>query len=158
MNNIITDNEEDVDQSLTDERVAHIIRQVSRDFQECLESRLQPYGVNHGFWSYLRELWNEEGLSKKDLSERVNLSEPTTHSVTKRMEAAGLIEFKPIVEGKPRHLVYLSDRGRELRSILEPFAMEINDIALSGFSDDDVKQFRKLLLMMHHNLTKIPVD
>lgn len=158
MNNKFTDHERSLDQSLTEDRVAHIIRQVTRDLHECLESRLQPYGVNHGFWSYLRELWNEEGLSKKDLSERVNLSEPTTHSVMKRMEAAGLVELKPIVEGKPRRLVYLSDRGRELRSVLEPFAMEINDIAMFGFSDDDVRQLRKLLLMMHYNLTKMPAD
>ncbi|WP_051299290.1 MarR family winged helix-turn-helix transcriptional regulator [Marinobacterium litorale] len=138
--------------SLSEERIAHIIRQCARDFYNSLEKRLQPYGVNHGFWAYLRELWVEEGISQRDLSERVGLTGPTTNSVIKRMEAAGLVELRPIVEGKPRRVVYLTKRGRELRDILEPLAKEVNDIAVAGMEHEEVVLIRNLLLRIHTNL------
>lgn len=140
--------------SLSEERIAHIVRQCSRDFFNSLEKRLQPYGVNHGFWAYLRELWAEEGVSQRELSERVGLTGPTTNSVIKRMEASGLVELRPIVEGKPRRVVYLTERGRALKDVLEPLAKEVNDVAVEGMSEDETKQIRCLLLRIHENLVK----
>ncbi|MBR7890159.1 MULTISPECIES: MarR family winged helix-turn-helix transcriptional regulator [Marinomonas] len=137
------------------ERLAHIVRQVVRDFQVCLESQLQPHGVNHGYWSYLRELWSEEGLSQRELSERVGLSEPTTNSVVKRMEAAGLLELRPIVEGKPRRLVYLTPKGRSLQSVLVPKAEVINLLAVEGISEEKVAILRECLLTVHNNLATL---
>ena len=140
------------------ERIAHIVRQVVRDFQVCLESQLQPYGVNHGYWSYLRELWSEEGLSQRELSERVGLSEPTTNSVVKRMEAAGLLELRPIVKGKPRRLVYLTQKGRDLQSELVPKAEMINKIAVDGIPEEQVAALRACLLTIHKNLSKLELE
>ena len=45
--------------SLQEERLAHIVRRVMRDFQVSLELDLVAHGVNYGFWFYLRELWQE---------------------------------------------------------------------------------------------------
>ncbi len=137
---------------LVDERLAHIVRQLARDFQNCLEERIQPYGVNHGFWAYLRELWEEDGVSQRDLSERVGLSGPTTNSVVKRMVVADLVELCPIVEGKPRMLVHLTDRGRSLRGVLEPLAEEVNTIAVRDMSSDETDILRTFLLKMLSNL------
>ncbi|NRP46578.1 MULTISPECIES: MarR family winged helix-turn-helix transcriptional regulator [unclassified Marinobacterium] len=146
-------NELDV-QNFESERLAHILRQVVRDFQVCLESRLQPHGVNHGYWSYLRELWAEEGLSQRELSERVGLAEPTTNSVVKRMESAGLLELKPIVEGKPRRLVYLTPKGRDLEKALVPQAEEINKVATYGLPEEQITLLRESLILIHKNLIK----
>ena len=136
------------------ERMAHIVRELSKQYYNSLERRLQPYGVNHGFWGYLRELWNEEGISQKTLSERVGLTGPTTNSVIKRMSAAGLIELRPIIEGKPRLVVYLTEYGKKLKDTLEPLAKEVNDVAQSGMSPEEIAIVRKYLLNMHSNLVK----
>lgn len=136
------------------ERMAHIVRELTKQYYNSLERRLQPYGVNHGFWGYLRELWNEEGISQKTLSERVGLTGPTTNSVVKRMSAAGLIELRPIIEGKPRQVVYLTEYGKKLKDTLEPLAKEVNDLAQSGMSPEEIAIVRKYLLNMHSNLVK----
>lgn len=136
------------------ERMAHIVRELSKQYYNSLERRLQHYGVNHGFWGYLRELWNEEGISQKTLSERVGLTGPTTNSVVKRMSAAGLVELRPIIEGKPRQVVYLTEYGKKLKDTLEPLAKEVNDVAQSGMSSEEIAIVRKYLLNMHSNLVK----
>ena len=137
---------------LSDERMAHIIRELARAFQNSLEQRLLSHGVSFGFWAYLRELWNDDGISQRDLSDRLGLSGPTTHSVVKRMQKAGLVEMRPIREDKPRRLVYLSKRGRELRTVLEPLAEEVNALAVSGIAPDRVQELRRDLLRIHENL------
>lgn len=139
--------------ALSDERIAHIIRELARGFQNSLERRLLSHGVSFGFWAYLRELWNEDGISQRDLSDRTGLSGPTTHSVIKRMEKAGLVELRPIREDKPRRAVYLSRRGRELRGILEPLAEEVNALAVKDIGHDRLQELRLDLLQIHENLS-----
>jgi len=137
---------------LSDERIAHIVRELAREYQNSLERRLLAHGVSFGFWAYLRELWNDDGTSQRDLSDRLGLAGPTTHSVIKRMEKAGLVELRPIREDKPRRLVYLSRRGRELRTVLEPLAEEVNALAVEGISSDRLRELRSDLLRIHENL------
>lgn len=147
-----------IDHNLSGERIAHIVRLVTRDFYNSLETRLQPHGVNHGFWAYLRELWAGEGISQSELSQRVGLTSPTTNAVIKRMEASGLVELRPIVKGKPRCVVYLTERGKELRHVLEPLAQEVNDLAVVGMDNEQIEQIRTLLLHVHCNLIKDMAD
>jgi len=139
--------------ALSDERIAHVIRELSRAFQNSLEKRLLSHGVSFGFWAYLRELWNEDGVSQRDLSDRIGLTGPTTHSVIKRMAKAGLVELRPIREDKPRRLIYLSRRGRELRGILEPLAEEVNALAVKDIAGDRLQALRRDLLKIHDNLS-----
>ncbi len=138
---------------LADERIAHIVRGVARAFQTSLERRLAAHGVGFGFWVYLRVLWAEDGLSQRTLSDRVGLTGPTTHAVVKRMEAAGLVELKPVVAGKPRRVVRLSEEGRRLQHVLEPLAEEVNDLARQGLTTAEQSALRDSLLRLYDNLT-----
>lgn len=139
-------------EKLASQRVAHVIWEVNRVLQSCLERRLLRHDVSFGFWPYLRVLWDHEGLSQKGLSDLVGLTGPTTHSVIKRMEQAGLVELRPIVKGKPRRTVYLSEKGRNLRGVLEPLAMEVNDLLLDDLNAEEQVQLRNLLLKAYGNL------
>ncbi len=134
------------------ERMAHIVREVDRAFQASPERRLAPHGVNFGFWAYLRVLWGQDGLSQKALSDLVGLTGPTTHSVVKRMEEADLVELRPIVAGKPRRAVYLSERGKALRNVLEPLAVDVNTLALSQLDESESQLLRTLMLKVHDSL------
>ncbi|MCP4595203.1 MarR family winged helix-turn-helix transcriptional regulator, partial [Neptuniibacter sp.] len=82
------------------------------------------------------------------------LTGPTTNSVIKRMLAAGLVELRPITEGKPRQVVYLTEYGKSLKDTLEPLAKEVNDVAQSGMSLEEIEIVREYLLNMHSNLMK----
>jgi MarR family transcriptional regulator, organic hydroperoxide resistance regulator len=152
MDEHILKTDETIPPRIKDERLGHVVRQLNREFQTSLESRLLPCGVNFGFLAYLRALWEEEGSSQIDLSERVGLSGPTTHSVIKRMEAAGLVELRPMVEGKPRRAVFLSEQGRNIRKTLEPMAEEVNAVAVAGLTEEEKVQLRELLIKLYLNL------
>ena len=47
-------------------------RAMCREFAE----RMAPHGVTLGLWPYLRALWEGDGLTQRELSERAGLQEP----------------------------------------------------------------------------------
>src|SRR3954463_12458355 len=71
--------------------LGYLVRDANRAFQRLLERRIAPHGVTRGQWYFLRVLWEEDGLSQRELSARVGMMEPTTVIALRGMEKAGLI-------------------------------------------------------------------
>lgn len=141
-----------------EERLARLIRLTARAFNRSLTLRLSSSGVTFGQWIFLRILWGEDGLSQRELSERANLTEPTAHTALSRMEELGLINRRN-TEGNRRRLhAFLTDKGRALRDVLEPLAVEANDLAVAGLSDDEQQVLRKALSVMIANLERDEAD
>lgn len=133
------------------DRMAHLVRHVSRGFRRTLELRLAEHGISFGQWSFLRILWREDGISQRELSLRAGVMAPTTHTAIHRMEEQGLVELRR-ERGKGRARVYLSARGRRLERQLVPLAEDVNAVALAGMSPDETAMLRRLLLIMVENL------
>ena len=70
--------------------LGYLVRDANRAFQRLLEKRISPHGVTRGQWYFLRVLWEEDGLSQRELSARVGMMEPTTVIALRGMEKAGL--------------------------------------------------------------------
>jgi DNA-binding MarR family transcriptional regulator len=143
-----------IQESYVDERVAHLVRLAARGFNRSLQLRLAEHGITFGQWVFLRILWQEEGLSQRELSERANLTEPTVHTALARLERMGLIERRTFVGNRRRQHAYLTERARELRAVLEPLAMDVNERALEGLDEATRQTLRAALLTMLGNLTR----
>lgn len=135
-----------------DERVARLVRLAARGFNRALQLRLQTENVTFGQWIFLRILWREDGLSQRELSDRAHLTEPTAHTALIRMEELGFIVRRNVEGNKRRQHAFLTAKGWELRDLLEPLALEVNDAALAGLSEDEQKTLRKALATMIRNL------
>lgn len=137
----------------SNERFAHIVRMLSRSFRRSLEFRLSEHTISFGQWIFLRILWDEDGLSQRELSLRAGVMEPTAHTALQKMEVMGLIERRAPNPEKRRLLVFLSKRGHDLRKNLVPLAEEANRIAMQGLDEADIERTRKVLLAMVENLS-----
>ncbi len=135
-----------------DERLAHIVRLLSRNFRRSLEYRLSEHKISFGHWIFLRILWDEDGLSQKELSRRAGLMEPTVHSAITKMENLDLVEKRAPNPEKRRQLVYLTNKGSELRENLIPLAEETNRVAVDGINEKELVAMRRQLLKMIDNL------
>lgn len=137
-----------------DERLARLVRLAARGFNRSLQIRLRTQNVTFGQWIFLRILWKEDGLSQRELSERANLTEPTAHTALLRMEELGYIVRRNIEGNKRRQHAFLTPKGWELRDQLEPLAIEANDIAVAGLTEDEQLILRKALAVMIRNLER----
>ena len=141
-------------EAVPDDRFAHLVKDATRSFQRALQLRLGEWGVPFGQWTFLRVLWEHDGLTQKELSDEVGVMEPTTFTVVRAMELRGWIERCLRATNKKNVHIYLTDDGRALKAKLVPLAEEVNRIGAAGLSVQDVATARNVLLAIILNLAE----
>jgi DNA-binding MarR family transcriptional regulator len=141
-------------ETVPDDRLAHLVRDVARAQMRALQRRLAEHGVSFGHWTYLRILWTQDGLTQRELSTRAGVMEPTTTAAVKAMEAMGLVR-RVQREGNRKNVhVQLTPTGHALRERLVPLAEDVNRVSIDGLPDAAVAQMRQHLLAMIENLAR----
>ena len=135
-----------------DDSIAYQLRQTYKLFVQNLQPLLDEHNVPLGMWYFLRALWEEDGLTQSQISERIGLVAPTTVEQVRNMEKRGLLERRRSAEDRRKIHVFLTAEGRALRDKLLPFAPYVNQIALAGLSPGEVGFLRLVLARMQQNL------
>ncbi len=134
--------------------VGYLVRQTHRAFTRSLQARIAPHGVSVGMWFFLRALWQEDGISQRELSHRVGMMEPTTASALNTMERRGFVRRLRNRTDRRILNVFLTERGRALKRELLPLAAEVNEVALRGVAADEVARVRAVLGKLQANLDR----
>ena len=100
-------------------------------------------------------LWTEDGLSQRELSERVGMMEPTTVIALRSMENAGFIRRVRSKEDRRKTHVWLTPKAKRMRDGLLTLAREINAQADAGIAAEDIAVFRRVVAQMTKNLDKV---
>jgi hypothetical protein len=77
--------------AVPNDRLGHAVKDLAREYVHGLQMRLMVHSVSHGYWSFLRMLWERDGVTQRELSEFAGPTEPTTYSALNSMEALGYI-------------------------------------------------------------------
>jgi len=139
-------------ESVPNDRLAHLIRDVARIQQRALQQRLAAFEVSFGHWTFLRILWVRDGLTQKELSDLAGVMEPTTFTAVKAMEQMGLIARRQLEGNRKNMHVFLTPSGRALQDKLVPLAEEVNRLSVRGLPDETVVLMRQSLLAVIENL------
>ena len=138
--------------AVPDDRLAHLVRDSGRAYSRALQTRLSQHDVPFGHWTFLRILWESDGLTQSELSAQAGVMEPTTFSAMKKMESLGYITRRHSPENKKNLYVHLTTKGRKLKQILVPLAEQVNQVSVKGISAQDVVTTRRVLLCILTNL------
>lgn len=134
--------------------LGYLCRIAFRRFSRALEERTIGHGVSSGQWRFLRVLWQAEGLTQRELSERVGMREPTTVIALRGLEKSGLVERRPSTADRRKMHVHLTPRARALQRALSPFVAEVNAIATQGLDATEVAELKRLLALVGRNLAE----
>ena len=141
-------------EAVPNDRLAHLIKDATRALVRALSMRLAEHGVSFGHWSFLRILWEGDGLTQRELSEQAGVMEPTTFSALKAMERLGYITRRQLGTDRKKIYVFLTPKGRALKSHLVPAAEAVNAIAVNGIRPAEVAATRAVLLTIIENMTR----
>ena len=139
-------------EAVPNDRLAHLVKHAARGLARALQMRLTEHGVSYGHWTFLRVLWESEGLTQRQLSTQAGVMEPTTFSALKAMAQLGYITRRPSVHNRKEVHVYLTPKGRALKEKLVPLAEEVNEVALRAVAASDIAATRRTLLALIRNL------
>lgn len=135
-----------------EQSVGHQVRWTHRALQRELEAQIRPYGITLGMWYFLRALWEEDGLSQRELSDRAGTSEPTTVTALHAMEKRGLVVRVQNTDDRRKSNIYLTQPARSLRNLLLPTAREVNRTATGDLSRSDIETLKRILTKIRANL------
>ncbi|MEQ8858963.1 MAG: MarR family winged helix-turn-helix transcriptional regulator [Pseudomonadales bacterium] len=140
------------------ESFGQVARLTFRTFARSLETRILDHGVTIGQWRFLRELWREDGITQRELSERLSMREPSTVAAVRSLEAAGLVRRVRDVHDRRKMRIHLTPRARRLREPLLRHVRDVNRIATAGVPKKDLETTRRVLLQLMANLNAAGAD
>lgn len=123
----------------------YLVNHAARLFANGLQARIRPLGLAPAQFMTLLELWEEDGLTQKQLVQRLDVEQATMANTLTRMERDGLVRRKPHPTDGRAQLVYLTAKARSLEEPAKAAAAAQNALALNDLSAEETRQFLDLL-------------
>ncbi len=119
----------------------YLANHMARLFALGLQRRIGPLGLAPAQFMALLELWEHDGLTQKQLVERLDVEQATIANTLARMERDGLVRRKPHPEDARAQQVWLTDRARQLRDPATEAALAQNTDALAPLTNNERADF-----------------
>jgi len=118
----------------------YLINHVARIFARGLTEEIRPLGLAPAQFVILLELWREEGLTQRDLVDRLALEQATVANTLGRMERDGLITRRPMSHDARAQSIHLTAAARKLEKPATAAATAVNQRLLSVLSRAEREQ------------------
>ena len=122
-----------------------------RALRARLDRELRTEGLRLGQYQVLSILWEEDGLTPRELSNRLSVEMPTVTRTVQRMVRDGLVRREDHPSDARSVYIRLTDKGEAMRPMIQRLLERETAHFLSGFSDDERRQFIALLERMLSN-------
>ncbi len=106
---------------------------LAKSFSRALQERGQKLGFAPGQFPVLLELWSEEGITQKQLLDRLDIEQATMANTLARMERDGLILRKKHPTDKRAQQIFLTDKARAMEAEAKAAAIAADQSLFSGF-------------------------
>lgn len=123
----------------------YLVNHLARIFAAALQARIKPMGLSTGVFPVMLHLWQQDGVTQRDLVARVGVEQATMANTLARMERDGLILRRPDPDDGRQRRIWLTERGRGLHADATTAAATENAAVLSGLSTAERDQLIQLL-------------
>ena len=124
-------------------------RAMNREFSE----RIAQHGVSLGLWPFLRALWEKDGLTQRELSEKVRMKGPTTVAALNKLEDRGLVRREENRKDARKINVFLTPDGRKVYRKVIPEVEAVNRQCLDTLSEQEQNDFKDMIKRIRNNVT-----
>lgn len=127
-----------------------------RAMWEANDAAYRRHGVREGQQFILMRLWEQDGQTPGQIAKQLDLATPTVTKAATRMEASGLLTRQPDQHDRRLVRLHLTERGHELKEILDHEMSKLAERALATLSEEERATLIKALTQIRHNLTSTP--
>jgi DNA-binding MarR family transcriptional regulator len=126
--------------------IGPLLHRAHRKAATAFTEALRPLGLQSKHFGALLALRRGDGLSQRELIERLDSDKSSMVRMLDDLESRGLCVRTPDAQDRRAYSVQLTDTGRTVFLDAEQKAMAIVDELLSGFTAAESKQLRDLLV------------
>lgn len=102
------------DRSVTPSRIWFRFLRMHQRGHSAMSSRLRAIGLSVAQFDLLSTLTEAEGITQRDLAERLYVTKGNVSGLVDRLVEAGLVDRKPIPGDRRSHALHLTGEGRRL--------------------------------------------
>jgi DNA-binding MarR family transcriptional regulator len=132
--------------------MAWLIRDVNRLYAATLQPLVSREGVTVCHWYYLRILSEHDGLTQRELSEKVGVHPNTAVPALDNMEKHGLVTRVRHASDRRRMCVHLTPKGRRLRNEMIPDVKAMLYRSIADLRPAELDTFFKVMSRIEQNL------
>jgi DNA-binding MarR family transcriptional regulator len=134
------------------ESLGYQVNHLARLLAQALAVRIAPYGVVPGQFAQLLALFEQDGLTQRELWDRVRIEQATMANTLQRMQRDGLVRCLPEPADGRRIRVYLTEHARAIQPDLYAALRAVNGAATDGLTDAEIAGYMNLMARLIHNL------
>lgn len=142
--------------SLFDEQIGFLMWDTTRKISREFAALIAKYKINSGLVPFLRGLYQQDGLTQRQLADVVQMRASTTLAALRELERLKLIRRSDSRDDGRKNHVHLTARGRTLCTKIVPEAVQFNRRLLRGIRSDEQNILRDLLRRMRDNMQPVP--
>ena len=135
-----------------------MLMRIDRRFMGKCFGQMQELGIYPGQIPVLGLLAYKDGLSQREIAEKLRIKPPTVNVTVQRLEKAGFLCRKADEKDQRISRIYLTEKGRQAKENGIKKVEENEKILLDGFNDIELCLLRRFLEQITENIEKIPVS
>ena len=117
-----------------------------------LDRSLQDAGLRLGQYQLLRLLWEQDGMTPRELAERLDVEMPTVTRTVQRLLRDGFVRREAHPDDARSVRIYLTSRGLEQREGTSRILARETEHALSGFTQSEREHLVALMERITENV------
>lgn len=138
--------------SIGGQSLVYVINRTALKMRNDLNRRFKPYDITAEQWGLLKQLCNQDGVSQKDIADRLIKDQPAITRILDKLEHKGLIERRAHPDDRRAFLIFLTSEGRKVIDLLAPVAKRSLEKALLGLEQGEKELLRRALNRICDNL------
>ena len=121
---------------------------LSKGYQRAwslMREEIEQYDLTPPQFGLLAFLWQQDGLTQAELSEKGQIDRTTIGGLVDRLEKLGLVERRQHPKDRRAHMIHLTERGREMEVPLSACAGRALAKFTKGLNEQEIAELRRIL-------------
>ena len=128
------------------------IKNATKSLERALDLELRgQYGLSGGQWKVILSLSIQNGLSQKDLAERIFVDSTTLVPIIDAMEKKGLVERRTDPKDRRNNNVFLTTKSESFVEPITEIILRMRKIFFKNIPEDDLELTRNTLKKITEN-------
>ncbi len=130
-----------------------LINRTARVFAKSLDSELRSkVGVTFGQWKIIVMLSEQDGLTQKEIADKIGIEGPTLIPMIDKMEKDGYVRREADPEDRRNNKIRRTQRAELMWEKMTECALEVRNRALKDIKAEEIQVLQRVLNKVYDNL------
>ncbi len=111
------------------------------------------YEITAEQWNIIRHLWEEEGLSQREIGDKAAKDKPNITRMLDVLEKKGLLVRQPDPRDRRKYRLYLTPEGKDLHRQLLPVARDLRERVFRNLTPEERRLLKETMNRIYRDLS-----